>query len=195
MPALPDFALDQLFGDARTFNRFAERAIDDATIERLYAELRLGPTGFNAQPARFVFIRSAEAKAKLEPALSSSNRQKTIAAPLNVIVAWDTRFHDHLPTQFLAYDARSYFETRPDAVAPAGITNATLQAGYLILAARALGLDVGPMSGFDAAAVDAAFFPAGDAKSLLLLNLGYGLRDGLTPRGPRLDFATAARIV
>jgi 3-hydroxypropanoate dehydrogenase len=144
--------------------------------------LKWGPTAFNGQPGRYLFIHSDEARQKLLPALSSGNRDKT-AAPLTVVLAWDPAFHQHLPQQFPAYDAKGFYDGLPQLVEPHARLNASLQAAYLILAARALGLDAGPMAGFDAAAVDAAFFPDGQWRSLLLVNLGYGVTEGLPPRG------------
>lgn len=192
---LNDEALDQIFTAARSLHRFLPRPVDDATVHRLYDLAKLGPTGFNAQPARFLFIRSEEAKARLAPALSSSNRAKTLAAPLNAVVAWDSRFHDHLPVQFPAYDAKSFFDANPDWIDRAGVSNAFLQAAYLIIAARALGLDAGPMTGFTPEVLDREFFPDGRLRSLLVLNLGYGDRSELGTRGPRLDFADAVSIL
>lgn len=192
---IADAALAQIFTAARSIHRFADRPVDDATIARLYELARLGQTGFNAQPARFLFIRSEEAKARLGPALSGSNRAKTLAAPLVAVVAWDGRFHDHLPTQFPAYDAKSFFDANPDWIERAGVSNAFLQAAYLIVAARALGLDAGPMTGFTPEVLDAEFFPAVGWRSLLVVNLGYGVREGLPERGPRLAFGDAARVI
>lgn len=181
-------ALDKIFGDARSIHHFLPRSVEDATLRELYDLAKLGPTGFNAQPARLLFIRSAAGKQRLVPSLSSSNRAKTLAAPVNVIVAWDSLFHVHLPEQFPAYDAKSYFDADPELVLSAGVFNATLQAAYLIVAARSLGLDVGPMTGFKPDQVDREFFPDGRFCSLLMINLGYGDRNGLAPRGPRLAF-------
>ncbi|MDR3427491.1 malonic semialdehyde reductase [Silvimonas sp.] len=192
---LESTALDQLFRNARSIHRFTERPVKAATLQQLYDLLKWGPTGFNAQPARYLFVASAQAKAQLEPALSAGNRDKTLSAPVNVIVAYDTRFHEHLPSQFPAYDAKGFFDGAPAWIEPTARTNATLQAGYLFLAARALGLDVGPMSGFKPDVVDAAFFPDGRYKSILLANLGYGDRAELSPRGPRLDFAEVAQVL
>ncbi|MBA4710412.1 malonic semialdehyde reductase [Aquitalea aquatica] len=188
-------ALDQLFVQARSTHHFQARPVTEDTIRQLYALLKWGPTAFNGQPGRYLFIHSAEARQKLLPTLSSGNRDKTAAAPLTVVLAWDPAFHQHLPEQYPAYDAKGFYDGLPQLIEPHARTNASLQAGYLILAARALGLDAGPMAGFDAAAVDAAFFPDGQWRSLLLVNLGYGVRDGQPPRGPRLDFEQAAAIV
>lgn len=188
-------ALDQLFGEARSIHRFLPERVSDETITRIYELVKLGPTGFNAQPARYLFIRSEEAKRRLAPALSSSNRDKTLAAPLTVVVAWDSQFHEHLPSQFPSYDAKSFFEATPALIEPSAKTSAALQAAYLFLAARALGLDVGPMSGFKHDLLDREFFPDGRFRSLLLANLGYGDRTDLKPRLPRLAFGQVARIL
>lgn len=187
-------ALDQIFGAARSNHRFQDRAVSDATIRTLYELAKLAPTGFNAQPARYVFIRSEAGKARLAPALSGSNREKTLAAPLNAIVAWDSRFFEHLPALLPGRDVSAFFveEAR---IRSAGTFNAALQAAFLIVAARAVGLDAGPMTGFDAAALDRAFFPDGRLRSLLVLNLGYGDRRDIRERGPRLAFEDAVQIV
>ena len=192
---LNDHALAQLFTEARTFNRFTDRPVSDETIRQLYENLKWGPTSMNTQPARFVFVRSAEAKAKLIPTLSPGNQEKTQVAPLTVIVAWDTRFFDELPTQFRAYDAKPLFEGNADLAQATAFRNSTLQGAYLILAARALGLDSGAMSGFDADKLNAAFFPDGKWKANFLINLGYGDPTGNYPRGPRLAFDDAVKIL
>lgn len=188
-------ALDQLFREARTFSYFDGRAIDDATIHALYELLKFGPTSANSTPARFVFVRSPEAKERLKPALSEGNRDKTMAAPLTVIVAYDLTFYDELPTLFPQADARSWFVGSEQAIQTTAFRNGTLQGAYLMLAARSLGLDCGPMSGFDNAKVDEAFFVGTTWRSNFLINLGYGLREKLHPRNPRLPFETACRIV
>ena len=193
--ALNDAALKQLFFDARTFNKFQPRPVDDATLHQLVDLLKWAPTSMNAQPGRFVFVRSAEAKEKLRPALMGGNVDKTMAAPVTVIVAYDTEFHEHLPTQFPALPAaRDMFHGNEGLRSITAVRNSSLQGAYLILAARSLGLDTGAMSGFDNAAVDAAFFPDGKWKSNFLINLGYGDASGNWPRGPRLPFHTVARI-
>ncbi len=192
---LPAEALDQLFRQARSLHRFQPRPVGDEVVAELYELLKWGPTAFNGQPGRYLFIKSAEARAKLVPALSPGNQQKTAEAPLTVVVAYDSRFHEHLPSQFPAYDAKGFYDGLPQLVEPHARTNASLQAAYLILAARSLGLDAGPMAGFDPAAVDAAFFPDGRWRSLLVINLGYGEREAIAPRGPRLGFAEVAQIV
>lgn len=195
MSVVEHATLDQLFLKARSIHQFLPAEVSNETIRELYTLVRQGPTGFNAQPARFLFVRSPEAKQQLAPALSSSNRDKTIAAPLNVIIAYDENFHDELPEQFPVYDARSFFINNPSWIEPTARTNATLQAGYLFIAARALGLDVGPMSGFDNAKVDEAFFAGTSWKSLLLANIGYGDHSSVKPVSPRLDFGKAVSVL
>lgn len=195
MSVVEHATLDQLFLKARSIHQFLPAEVSNETLRELYTLVRQGPTGFNAQPARFLFVRSPEAKQQLAPALSSSNRDKTIAAPLNVIIAYDENFHDELPEQFPAYDARSFFINNPSWIEPTARTNATLQAGYLFIAARALGLDVGPMSGFDNAKVDEIFFAGTSWKSLLLANIGYGDHSSVKPVSPRLDFGKAVSVL
>lgn len=195
MAPLDPSALAQLFTAARTHNGFEPAPIPTATLQQLYELMKWGPTSMNCQPARLVFVTSPEAKARLKPALAPSNVDKTMVAPVTVIVAQDTRFFDHLPTQFPAYDAKPMFEGNAELAATTRFRNGTLQGAYLILAARALGLDCGPMSGFDIATVDAAFFPDGRYTANFLCNLGYGIPEKLHPRGPRLDFETACTIL
>lgn len=187
-------ALDQLFRTARTYNAFSGE-IDDATLHRLYELLKWGPTAANASPARFVFVRSPEAKAKLGPALDAGNREKTLAAPVTVIVGHDMAFYDKLPVLFPHTDARSWFAGRPEPVLETvAMRNGSLQGAYLILAARALGLDCGPMSGFNNAMVDEAFFAGTAIRSNFLVNLGKGDPASLFPRSPRLGFDEACLI-
>lgn len=195
MPALDATALAQAFTAARTFNRFRPEPLSDDTLAALYELLKWGPTSMNCQPARYVFLRSEAAKQRLKPALSPNNAEKTMAAPVVAIVAIDTQFHEHLPTQFPAYDARPMFAGNPALAETTAFRNGTLQGAYLILAARMLGLDCGPMSGFDAARANAEFFPDGRFKANFLVNLGYGDPAGNHPRGPRLPFGTAAQIL
>jgi 3-hydroxypropanoate dehydrogenase len=185
-----------LFSDARTHNVWLDRAVDETLLRRLYELARLPPTGGNTQPARIVFVKSHAAKEKLKPALFPGNLDKTMAAPVTAIIAVDTEYYEKLPRLSPQRpEARDYIAALPAPVRERlGFQSTTLQAGYLILAARALGLDCGPMGGFDAAKVDAAFFPDGKWQATLLINLGYGDRDKLFPRNPRLDFDEACRI-
>lgn len=189
-----DAALDQLFRTARTQNAFHDRPVEDSQLRALYDLLKWAPTSANASPARFVFVKSAEAKQKLAPALSEGNLEKTLAAPVTAIIGFDLDFHEKLPYLFPHTDAKSWFDGPRESRHEAAFRNGTLQGAYLILAARALGLDAGPMSGFDNAKVDEAFFAGTAIKSNFLVNLGYGDPAGLFPRLPRLSFDEAARI-
>ena len=191
---LPDPALDQLFRTARTHNAFGGE-VDDETLHRLYDLVRLGPTEANSCPARFVFVKSQAAKDKLAPALSEGNYKKTLAAPVTVIVGYDMKFYDKLPVLFPHVDAKSWFEGSPEArLYRVALRGSSMQVAYLILAARALGLDTGPMTGFDNAKVDAAFFAGTSIQSNVLVNLGRGDPSAIFPRSPRLPFDEAARI-
>lgn len=191
---LNDTALDQLFRTARTQNDFQDRALEAGQLHALYDLLKWGPTSANMSPARFVFVQSPEAKQKLKPALSEGNLAKTLAAPVTVIVAHDEDFHDKLPFLFPHVDAKAWFDGPRENRREAAFRNGTLQGAYLILATRSLGLDAGPMSGFNNAKVDEAFFAGTAIKSNFLVNLGYGDPAGLFPRSPRLSFDEAARI-
>lgn len=188
-------ALDQLFREARSYNQFTDRPVDDATLRQLYELLKWGPTSMNTQPGRYLFVRSAEAKPLLLPALSPGNVEKTLHAPVTVIIAADTRFQEHLPSQFKAYEAKPLFDANPALAETTAARNSALQGAYLMLAARALGLDCGAMSGFDAAKLNAAFFPDGRWQVNFLVNLGYGAEGGFHPRGPRLAFDEVAKIL
>ncbi|WNH49177.1 MULTISPECIES: malonic semialdehyde reductase [Stenotrophomonas] len=191
---LNDAALDQLFRTARTQNAFLDKPVEDSQLKALYELVKWGPTAANSSPARFVFVKSAEAKAKLAPALSEGNHDKTLAAPVTVIIGFDEDFHEKLPYLFPHTDAKAWFEGPREGRRESAFRNGSLQGAYLILAARALGLDAGPMSGFDPAKVDEAFFKGTTIKSNFLVNLGYGDSSGLFPRLPRLAFDEAARI-
>ncbi|RDU94694.1 malonic semialdehyde reductase [Trinickia dinghuensis] len=191
---LSDAALDQLFREARTHNAWLPKPVDDALVQQIYSLAAMGPTSANCSPARFVFVKTAEAKEQLKPALSAGNLDKTMAAPVTVIVGMDMAFYDHLPRLFPHTDARSWFVGNDDSIRATAFRNSSLQGAYLIMAARALGLDAGPMSGFDAAKVDEAFFAGTTIKSNFLINLGYGDASKLHPRNPRLSFDEAARI-
>ncbi|MFV3403209.1 MULTISPECIES: malonic semialdehyde reductase [Pseudomonas] len=187
--------LDQLFLTARSHNRWQDRPVPTELLHQLYQVLRQGPTSNNCCPARFVFLSSLEAKHKLLPALKGHNGEKMLQAPVTVIVAWDSRFFEHLPELFPIYDAAAVFRDDPQATFVAGLRNSSLQGAYLMLAARALGLDCGPMSGFDAGQVDATFFPDGRWRSNFLCSLGYGDTASLHPGGPRLSFEQACQVL
>ncbi len=186
---------DLLFGHARTFSTFQARAVSDDLLRQAWDLARMGPTSVNCQPARIVFVRSAEAKARLKLALAPGNLDKTMAAPVTAIIGHDMAFYDKLPQLFPHADARSWFVGNDAMIQGTAFRNGTLQGGYFILALRALGLDCGPMSGFDNAKVDAEFFAGTTVKSNFLINIGYGDAAGLYPRGPRLDFAEACTVL
>lgn len=188
-------ALDQLFNEARTYNAWLPRAVPDALLHRLVDLMKMAPTSANCSPARITFVRSPEAKARLKPHLMEGNVDKTIAAPITAIIATDHLFYEHLPKLYPHTDAKSWFTGNKAFADVSAIRNGTLQGGYFILAARALGLDCGPMSGFNNAGVDAEFFAATDTKSNFLCNLGYGDPVGLHPRSPRFAFDEMARII
>jgi len=195
MAKLADTALDQLFTKARTRNGWSDQPIPEPVLRELYDLVKFGPTAANSTPARFVFVQSPEAKAKLAALSSGSNGPKILKAPVTVIVGYDLDFPETLDKLFPnAPGAKHWFA---DAAAKewGALRNSSLQGGYFILAARALGLDVGPMSGFDNAGVDAAFFAGTNIKSNFIASIGYGTEEGLFPRNPRLDFEEAARIV
>ncbi|MFS2139274.1 malonic semialdehyde reductase [Duganella sp. Dugasp56] len=188
-------ALDTLFYSARTHNGWLDREVSNAQLELLYDLLKWAPTSANSSPARLVFVRSAEAKARLRPALSAGNADKTMAAPVTVIVGMDLAFYEKLPQLSPAVDARSWFAGKDEAIRSTAFRNSSLQGAYLIMAARAIGLDCGPMSGFDNAKVDQAFFAGTTVKSNFLCNLGYGDVAKVRPRAPRLAFDEACKIV
>ena len=192
---LAEAALDQLFRTARTYNAFLPKEVTDEQLHALYELAKFGPTSANSSPMRVVFVKSEAAKAKLSPFLSEGNRAKTMAAPVTAIVANDHAFYEKLPQLFPHADARSWFVGNQPLIDTPAFRNATLQGAYVIIAARALGLDCGPMSGFDNAGVDQAFFAGTTVKSNFLINIGYGdsSRD-LFPRSPRLAFEEACRV-
>lgn len=192
--ALDAAALDQLFRAARTHYAWQDRPVPDTRLQELYDLLKWGPTSANSCPARFVFIRTREGKEKLKPALSAGNVEKTMRAPVTCIVAHDRRFYDALPRLFPHADAAGWFAGNDRLAEETAFRNGTLQGAYLILAARAVGLDAGPMSGFDNARVDEAFFAGTHWASNFLVNLGYGDPAGLHPRAPRLSFDEACRL-
>jgi len=195
MTALDSSVLDRLFREARSTQVFLPEPVTDTTLRELYHLVKWTPTGFNSQPARFRFVRSPAAKERLAPALSSSNRTKALEAPVTVIVAHDVRFYERLPELFPAYDARPLFEGDAGFAESTARHNATLQAAFLIVAARALGLDAGPMSGFKPEEVERQFFPDGRHRVTLLINLGYGDAQRTRTRGVRLPFEETAEIL
>lgn len=193
---LPDQALNQIFREARTHSAWLERPVSDEVLRQLYDLMKWGPTSANGSPARFVFLRTPEAKERLRPALSRGNVEKTMAAPVTAIVAYDLRFFEKL-TELFPHSAgmRDLFAKNPQLAEETAKRNSSMQGAYLIVAARALGLDCGPMSGFDNAKVDQEFFPAGHVKSNFLCNLGYGEESKLFARGPRLSFNEACTLL
>ena len=194
--SLDDAGLDLLFREARTHNKFTDQPVTDDELRALYAILRNGPTSANSSPARFLFLRTKEAKQKLAPALSSGNHDKTMAAPVTVIVAYDPKFHEKLPNLFPHNpDAMSWFTDNVSLAAITAFRNGTLQGAYLILAARAVGLDTGAMSGFDNEMVDEVFLAEHGWRSNFLCNIGHGDPSGLHPRSPRLEFDEACVLL
>ena len=183
--------LDRLFRQARSHNTWLDRPVSGETIRAIYDLAKWGPTAANGNPGRFVFIRSAEARQRLLPHINPGNIDKVASAPCTVIIAGDTRFHDHYSKLFPSRDMRSAFEGKDALIEETVTRSSTLQGAYLMMAARALGLDCGPMSGFDRQGLDAEFFPDGRWRSNFLCNIGYGDPQGLFPRNPRLDFDEA----
>ena len=207
---LSDEALDQLFRKARTQNAWLDKPVTDDILRQIYDVMKWGPTSANGSPARFVFLRSPQSKQRLRPLLAPGNVEKTMAAPVTVIIAYDLLFFEKLPKLFPHAPAmRDYFAQNPQLVEATAKRNSSLQGAYLMMAARALGLDCGPMSGFDNAKLDEEFFsagkecegcdqeffPAGHVRSNFLCNLGYGDRSNLSPRNPRLEFDEACSLL
>lgn len=191
---LDEAALAQLFARARTHNAFLDISVPDALLRQAVDLAKMGPTAVNSSPLRLLFLRSAEARERLRPALSAGNLEKTMKAPIVAIAAFDERFVDHLPFLFPHVDARPWF-ANPDLAKSTAALNGALQIAYFLLALRAVGLDAGPMSGFDAAKVDAEFFPGGSVKSTVLVNIGYGDASQLFPRSPRFEFDQIAKVI
>jgi len=187
-------ALDTLCTEAHTHNGWLDKPAPDDLLRRLWDLVKMAPTASNCLPARIVFVRSKEAKEKLKPALSPGNVDKTMAAPATAIIAYDLEFFEKLPKLYPQVDMKKNFVGKPDAAKTAAFRNGSMQGGYFILAARALGLDCGPMSGFDNAKVDAAFFPDGKVKSNFLCSIGYGDVAKIRPRNPRLSFDEACTL-
>jgi 3-hydroxypropanoate dehydrogenase len=192
---IEEAALRQLFLEARTYNRFRDEPVPDALLRDAWNIARLGPTSANSMPARIVFVRSQAAKNRLEPALSEGNRAKTMKAPVTAIIAYDLEFYEKLPTLFPHEDVRSWFVGKQQAIEITAFRNGTLQGAYFIIVARAVGLDCGPMSGFDNAKIDEEFFKGTPWRANFLCNLGFGDGSDLRLRHPRLDFDEACKIV
>ena len=190
-----DDCLDTLFRSARTHTVWHPRGVSDEILREVYDIARMGPTSANCSPMRVVFLKSEESKSRLLPALSPGNVEKTMTAPVTAIVAFDLEFYENLPKLFPHVDARSWFLGNEPLIKETAFRNGTLQGAYLILAARAVGLDCGPMSGFDQDKVNAEFFPDGKLKANFLCNLGYGNSTKLIPRSPRLDFDDACVVL
>lgn len=187
--------LAQLFTEARTHHRWTNEPVDDAALERLYEVMKWGPTSVNSTPARVVFLRTEAAKERLLPALMGANVEQIKSAPVVAIVGYDERFVETLPRMFPSYDVRPLFDANPTLTHDTAFRNSSLQGAYMILAARALGLDVCPMSGFDNAKVDELFLGGTSWRSNFLCVIGHGDTSGLYPRGPRLDFDEACRLM
>ena len=206
---LNDESLDLIFRKARTHNVWLDKPVDDALLAQVYDLAKMGPTSANMCPMRIVFVKSKAAKEKLKPALDAGNLEKTMAAPVTAIIGMDIRFYEKLPKLFPHADARAWFADTPELAEVTARRNSSLQGAYFIMAARSLGLDCGPMSGFDHAKVDHEFFPASaqegtfqqeyfpdsHIKSNFLCNLGYGDPAGLFPRSPRLDFDEGCKLL
>jgi 3-hydroxypropanoate dehydrogenase len=187
--SLDQSALAQLFTDARSHNGWQDLPVADSLLEQIYDLVKMAPTSANCSPARFVFVRTPQGKEWLKPCLSSGNLEKTMSAPVNVIVAYDSRFYDALPELFPHADARSWFTGSPEISHETAFRNSSMQAAYFIMAARSMGLDTGPMSGFDAKVLDQAFFSDSHWKSNMLINLGYGDSGKVFDRLPRLSYS------
>lgn len=192
---LDDQAMDVLFREARTHNAWQDKDVSDVLLQALFDLVKWGPTSANCFPARFLFVKTQEAKERLKPHLMEGNVEKTMAAPVTAIVAHDLKFHEHLPKLFPHTDAKSWFEGDQELIDSTAFRNGTLQGGYLIVAARALGLDCGPMSGFDGDGVKGEFFPDEDVEINFLCNLGYGDSEALFPRSPRFNFDDVCKII
>ncbi len=192
---LSDAGLDLLFREARTHNGWQDKEVSGVLLQAIYDLAKMGPTSANCSPMRVVYVTTPAAKERLKPALDPGNVDKTMAAPVTAIIGYDLAFYELLPTLFPHTDARAWFVGKEQLARDTAFRNGSLQGAYFILAARALGLDCGPMSGFNNAKVDEAFFPEGTVKSNFLCNLGYGEPAALHPRSPRLDFDQACKVL
>ena len=196
MARLNDEGLRLLYLDARTHNGWTDQPVSDADVRRIFDVMRMAPTSANCSPARFLFLRTKAAKERLKPALLSGNVDKTMSAPVVAIVGYDLKFYEHLPKLFPHnLEARTWFEGNPKLIETTAFRNGTLQGAYFIMAARALGFDVGAMSGFDNAKVDAEFFPDGTVKSNFLINIGHGDPSKIFARSPRWDFDEVCQLL
>lgn len=192
---LPQDSLDLLFNDARTHSYWEKRDISDDLLRQAYELAKFGPTSVNCSPMRIIFVKSAAGKEKLRPFLAEGNVEKTMSAPVTAIIGMDYAFYEDLPVLFPHTDARSWFVGNQSLIDDTAFRNASLQGAYFIMAARAVGLDCGPMSGFNNAGLDEAFFKGTSIKSNFLCNLGYGVPEKLFPRSPRLSFEKACEII
>ena len=192
---LNDAALDTLFREARSFSHWQDRPVSPTQLQQLYDLMKWGPTAANSCPARLVFVQSEAAKARLKPCLAEGNVDKSMSAPVVAIIGMDLEFHEKLARLFPHTDARSWYAGKPEKILASASLNGTLQGAYFMLAARSLGLDCGPMSGFDNAKMDTEFFADGKVKSLFICAIGYGERSKLFPRGPRLGFDEVCQIL
>jgi len=195
MESLNNQALEQLFLNARTHNGWQDKSVSEELLKQLYDLIKFAPTSANASPARFLFLTSKESKEKLKPFLMEGNVEKTMQAPVTVIIGYDVTFYEQLPFLFPHADAKAWFVGNEALIEETAFRNSSLQGGYLIMAARALGLDCGAMSGFDKEKLNATFFPDGKIKVNFLCNLGYGDPEKLYPRSPRLSFEQACQIL
>lgn len=192
---MADRDLDILFRQARTYNGWKEADVGDVLIQAVYDLMKWGPTSANCCPARFVFVKSLEAKEKLKPHLMAGNVEKTMKAPLTALIAYDLEFYEHMGFLFPHTDAASWFRGKHALIHNTALRNSSLQGAYLMMAARALGLDCGPMSGFNAEGVKEAFFPDQNVEVNFICNIGYGDPESLHPRSPRFDFDDVCKIV
>jgi len=193
---LDDQALDILFRQARSFHAWQKKDVSDVLLQALYDLMKWGPTSSNCCPARFVFVKSPAEKERLKPCLMEGNIEQSMNAPVTAIIAHDMEFYEHLPRLFPHTDAKSWFTGNDNLIRSTALRNSSLQGAYFMMAARALGLDCGPMSGFKPKAVKAAFFPDEDVVPNFLCNIGYGDPEtGLHERGPRFDFDDVCKIV
>ncbi len=193
--ALESATLARIFTEARTHNVFLDAPVSDELLRKAIDLAKMGPTSANQSPMRVLFLRSQAAKERLRPALAPGNLEKTMNAPVVAITAYDEQFYEHLPFLMPHVDAKSWFSGNPDLAARSAFQNGTLQVAYLLIALRAVGLDTGPMTGFDRAKVDAEFFPEGHVKSNVLINIGAGDASKLFPRNPRFTFDQMAKIL